>query len=138
MKKPLSTMNQPPSPSGAPPPLVLPIPQTAPQPLPAQPAQPPTQSGSVTTTTIAPSSSLPSIPSTTPSLTIVSNPSYIQSPVFALQKHEKLKDGNWNAWKMRIVSILESKGILDVVIGETSRPPGPEADPDIALWVRRN
>ena len=123
-----NTMNQPPLPSGTLPPLVLPIPQTTPQPLPAQLAQPPTQSRSVTINTITPSSLLPSIPSMTPSLTIVSNSSYVQSPVFALQKHEKLKDGNWNAWKMCIISILESKGILDIVIGETLRPPGPEAD----------
>ncbi|KAF8556082.1 hypothetical protein OG21DRAFT_1563804 [Imleria badia] len=124
-------MNQPPTTPGATP-TVLSTPQT----VPVQPAQPPTQSGSVTT--IAPTSSLSSIPTTTPSSTIASHPFYVQSAVIPLQKHEKLHEDNWNGWKKRITGILDSKGVLDVVLGETPRPPGPDTDLDVAFWIRRS
>ncbi|KAF8550925.1 hypothetical protein OG21DRAFT_355892 [Imleria badia] len=74
----------------------------------------------------------------TPSSTIASHPFYVQSAVIPLQKHEKLREDNWNGWKKRIVSILDSKGVLDVVLAETPRPPGPDTDPDVALWIRRS
>lgn len=43
---------------------------------------------------------------------------------------EKLRDGNWFAWKTRITIVLESNDAYDIVTGAVPRPQDPSAVPD--------
>jgi transposase InsO family protein len=50
-------------------------------------------------------------------------------------KIEKLRDGNWLAWKTRIATILETKEALEVATGITPQPQDPAAS---AIWKSKD
>ena len=107
----MSDLAQPPPPPGMPPPI--------PPPPAVTPAGSVSQSSSV------------SVPSTQ---TVMANSNALSTSTSS-PKIEKLRDGNWLAWKTRIATVLETKEALEVATGITPQPQDPAA---LAIWKTKD
>ena len=72
-----------------------------------------------------------SVPSTQ---TVMANSNALSTSTSS-PKIEKLRDGNWLAWKTCIATVLETKEALEVAMGITPQPQDPAA---LAIWKSKD